>query len=1481
MPRLTISLLGNFSVSLDDAPVDGFAYDKVRALLAYLAVENDHAHHREHVADLLWPGYPTRSARQNLSQALSTLRGALGDRDNDPPFLLVDHREIQFNRASDTWLDVSELKEHLDAVQTHAHANLAECAVCRGHLEQAISLYRGDFLDDLLLDDSAPFEEWSLLQRESLRRQILDALERLAESYLQRGEADAALHHARRQLALDAWREPAHRQVMRALVLGGQRNAAIAHYEECRRLLAAGLGVEPETATLELAAALKSRTLSGSTQVFAEDARADQVVIGKAVSNYLIVAYLGQGGMAQVYKAYHTRLARYVALKFIRPELLQVDALHAFEQEAKTLARLHHPNVVQVYDFGEFGESARQPYLVMEYVAGETLKEWLPEGNPLPLEQAWPILQQISAALDHAHEQGIIHRDIKPSNVMLTPEGHALLGDFGISKLLRPGEDAAYTVATTGTPAYMAPEQVDLNLGPISPATDVYALGIVAYEMLTGKRPFEGVTPISEMLQRIQSPPTPPRHYTPALPEAVERVLLTALSKDPHDRYPRAGAFMRALAAAAPEIVATVEGQPSVHVPAWWPQLTAEPAPEPGDPPFMGLQHFDVADADLFFGREALTTRLLRQLFLAQPPGERPSPERLRDIELKRGVQSRFLAIVGASGSGKSSLVRAGLVAAVQHGEILTGSESWPVHVLTPTAHPLESLALALTQGSESVTAATTLMDDMTRDPRSLYLYLKKQNAGSKRQDARSKKQESGTQHRASSTPQPATHNPQLLVIDQFEEVFTLCHNADERQAFIANLLTAAGIARGGDGEHDGKVFVLLTLRADFYDHCAQYPDLREALGRHQVYIGPLTPDGLRRAIEEPATRHQWTFEPGLVDLMLRDIGADGMQPPEPGALPLLSHALLETWKRRRGRTLTLGGYAEAGGVRGAIAKTADAVYATLTSTQQTLARTLFMRLTELGEGTQDTRRRVARSEILSDAQTAPAVETVLDILANARLITLQQDVVQVAHEALIREWPTLREWLEEDREGLRVYRHLTESALEWERLGRDPGDLYRGARLAQAIEWAAVHPEAVNPLERAYLSTSQAEAQRIEREREAQRQRELDAARKLAETEKARAEEGQTAARKLRHRARYMAVATAGILCVAIIAVLLWNQARLTSQENATLADDNANIAATAVAVSEMEAEQRTAAEAARVEADEQRVAAEAAQGEEARQRRAAEIAKTEAVSQTRIAQVNLMTLLSDQLVEEHHDLSLLLAAQANTMLDTPATRSSLLSRLESNPSFAGFLEAGVGGIWAMTFSPDGQYLAVSGNNTMIRLWDLTTRQPVGNLLTGHHSDASALAFSPDGAYLASGACAWYEARESDEVCDQGEIILWDVSTGQATFYPAAHGQRVRQLVFDPTGKLLASMGNDAVILWDVATAQPTYKFEREKHINDLVFSPDGTMLAMGGCEIEDKDSNCLNIPTDVVLWNVGSAEIERQLSGEESRHNEIGIQL
>ena len=593
------------------------------------------------------------------------------------------------------------------------------------------------------------------------------------------------------------------------------------------------------------------------------------------------------------------------------------------------------------------------------------------------------------------------------------------------------------------------------------------------------------------------------------------------------------------------------------------------------------------------------------------------------------------------------------------------------------------------------------------------------------------------------------------------------------------------------------------------------------------------------------------------------------MQPPEPGALPLLSHALLETWKRRRGRMLTLGGYAEAGSVRGAIAKTADAVYARLTPTQQVLARNLFLRLTELGESTQNTRRRVTRDEILSDAETAPAIAEVLDILADARLIILERDTIQVAHEALIREWPVLREWLEEDREGLRIHRHLTESAQEWERVGRDAGELYRGARLAQATEWAGVHPEAINPLERVYLTASQAEMQRFEQEREAQRRRELEAAQKLAETEQHRATE--------RGRMLRWIGGVAVLLLVAVIAAAaLGNRARLTAQENAALADDNASVAATAVAVSELEASQRAAAETARaaeetarIEGDKQRAAAEAARQQEAEQRSAAEIARSEAISQTRIARVNVLTLLSDKLIAEQHDTALLLSAQAYNILDTPLTRSSLLTVLESNPGFAGFLHTNVGSIDQLAFSPDGNTLAVSGNDRTIQLWDLGTRQPIGGLMTGHHSTASALAFSPEGDALASGGCGLFDAGGE---CLEGEIFLWDLSTGDVQAYPPVHNTFVLQLAFSPSGDFLVSRGMNRIVLWDTATAEAVHTFmdiPETQMLSAFSLSPDGATLATGVCETIGERYYDYCVQSDVILWDIASREMRQRIAG------------
>ncbi len=309
-----------------------------------------------------------------------------------------------------------------------------------------------------------------------------------------------------------------------------------------------------------------------------------------------------------------------------------------------------------------------------------------------------------------------------------------------------------------------------------------------------------------------------------------------------------------------------------------------------------------------------------------------------------------------------------------------------------------------------------------------------------------------------------------VLVVDQFEEIFTLCQDHKERRAFVQALVDLSS-------DPDAVAKVVLGIRADFYARCAEYPELVAAMEDHQVLVGPMSAADLREAIEGPAARAGLTLEPGLVQTVLADLGD------EPGSLPLLSHAMFATWQRRGNGALTVDGYQSAGGVRQAIAQTADAVYGELSPSQRGIAQEVFLRLTALGEGTEDTRRRAGRAELLS-GRDAGGVELALDRLARARLVTLDKDSVEIAHEALIRGWPRLMGWLNEDRELLRAHRRLTEAATEWRESGREEGFLYRGARLAA---WQDSPLGKLNDLEQTFLAASR---ERQARERAAGRRR-------------------------------------------------------------------------------------------------------------------------------------------------------------------------------------------------------------------------------------------------------------------------------------------------------------------------------------------------------------------------------------------------------
>lgn len=442
--------------------------------------------------------------------------------------------------------------------------------------------------------------------------------------------------------------------------------------------------------------------------------------------------------------------------------------------------------------------------------------------------------------------------------------------------------------------------------------------------------------------------------------------------------------------------------------------------------PYRGLRPFDEEHAEFFYGRDADIQRLVEKL-----------------------KTSRFLAVLGPSGSGKSSVVRAGLIPALRRGA-LPGSEAWQVQVFTPGASPLTQLAANLVRFYPAVSAVKTL-DELTADERALHLAC------------------------SVALAERAEAERVVWVVDQFEEVFTLCRDEAERARFISNLLYAAG-APGG------RALVVLTMRADFYQKCATYPELSAQVAAQQFLVSPLGAEGLRQAIAEPAWRVGLEFEPGLVETVLEDVEG------QPGALPLLEHALLELWERRRGRLLTLEAYRETGGVEGAIAKRADAVFETFDAGRQEIARRVMLRLTQPGEGTEDTRRRATMAELVTRPAEAEQVQEVVRALADARLLTAGvveeggAEVVDVSHEALIRSWPRLRRWIEEDRQGLRTHRRVTEAALEWQRANRDESLLFRGARLAQTLEWRERNRAAVNDLERDFLDAGAGAEERARR---------------------------------------------------------------------------------------------------------------------------------------------------------------------------------------------------------------------------------------------------------------------------------------------------------------------------------------------------------------------------------------------------------------
>jgi WD40 repeat protein len=835
--------------------------------------------------------------------------------------------------------------------------------------------------------------------------------------------------------------------------------------------------------------------------------------------------------------------------------------------------------------------------------------------------------------------------------------------------------------------------------------------------------------------------------------------------------------------------------------------LEAAGIPASPECPYPGLAAFGPQDADRFFGRErviaALVTRLAEQLTW---PG--------------------LLMVLGPSGSGKSSLIRAGLMSAIAAGGLpARGSGEWPMDLMTPGRRPL--LELATRVAAVAGIPAGALEADLRADPariiaairQALLIHVRRQALSTGRGlesalvvidlDAA---EIDAAGNAAKSVGAGASRSrvvapPRLvLIVDQFEEVFTQCTDANERRAFIQALSAAAGTGTGtgaaarlpADGRsvevlssQDAPALVVIGIRADFYARAAAFPELVTYLQECQVLVGPMDQAGLRAAIENPAASAGHVVDAGLVEVLLADLGlhfnlpasisdeqaVQGVTSPraswqesvadssyEAGRLPLLAYALQQTWEHREGRRLTVAAYRATGGIDRAVARAAESVYERLDADQRQAARRMLLRMVSLGEGTSDTRRRLTMTELTGtvgqtsasghmDASSPSSARTVLTELIQARLLTADTgadgtETIEISHEALLSAWPRLREWLSQDRAGQRIHRDLTDAARAWQAQRREPSHLFGGTRLAVARDWAASHKSDLNNDEHAFLRACQ------ERERHAARRRRV------------------------------------GVAALTMLTLVSAVTAGLAVHDNSQAAR-------------------------ARDQAIFNQVAAEAGQ--------------LQATDPSLAAQLDLVEWRLDSTPE---DTSLLLSS-ADTPLSDPLTGAS-------------------GAVNAVAFSPSEHILAAGSDDDTIRLWKITNGSgpaQVGQPLTGPAGPVWSVAFSPDGHTLAA------SSRD-------GTIWLWNVTNpahpaaiGQPLAEPANAAYPFDSVAFSPDGHTLAGGNYDGTIwLWNLADpAHPAHVGQSHtgrtgllNSVGSVAFSPDGHTLAAGSYDDTTR------------LWNV-----------------------
>ncbi len=703
------------------------------------------------------------------------------------------------------------------------------------------------------------------------------------------------------------------------------------------------------------------------------------------------------------------------------------------------LRRVDSPHVVAVHDMGALDDG--RPYLVLDLADRGTLQDRLVTMDPSCAgpESVHALIDALAAGLDAMHSQDVAHRDVKPANLLIRShtrgrrrsapldsaagDGYPLVGDDEILQLgdLGLAKDLDLNDLPSmlgGTPGYQAPEQ-RIAGASIGPAVDVYAATVILWRVLTWSPMPDAEDP----------------HRFDSVDLGWARFFAKGVAAEPGDRFQSMTEWRTAA-------LQMLEQEPSELSITGFTEIDPLATLEC---PYKGLAPFQVGDEHQFVGREDL----IDDLYGRSGPGQ-------------------VLVVGGPSGSGKSSLLRAGLIPTVQD-RMKSRAAGGRVVLMVPGREPVAELAYRLSSG-ETILSAEALRDEPRHARRAV-----------------------------------SGDGSVLLVIDQFEELFTLCPDEDERVAFLSVLETLTDTIDTATG-------IAIGIRSDFYSTCARYQWLADRINDNQVLVGPMSSEDLRRSIVEPAQRAGVQVETALVDRVLADGGTDV------GSLPLVSHALFETWSRRSGNRMLLEDYEAVGGVAGAIAKTADDVLdQRLTDDERAAARRLLLRLVTPGEGTSDSRRRIEHEELGQDPE-PETMRRVAGELTAARLLTADDQSIEIAHEALIRSWPRMQGWLAEERDNIRRRERISRAADEWLEADRNPDLLIRGTRLATTVEWVEAHPGQLNRLESSFVEAA-----------EEARQRAVDAERERADR-----------LRKLRRRG----AAALGVLAAAamIASVVAWS---------------------------------------------------------------------------------------------------------------------------------------------------------------------------------------------------------------------------------------------------------------------------------------------------------------------------------------------------